>query len=64
MWTSFAGCQTLCVSSLTIVAAVLVLSGNWEILVEMRPVGMRGQLCGGGVRDDGGYGLVEDSLFD
>ena len=42
MWTSFAGCRTLCVSSLTVAAAVLVPSGNWKILVEMRLVGMRG----------------------
>jgi hypothetical protein len=42
MWTSFAGCRTLCASSLTVVAAVLVPSGNWKILMEMRPVGMRG----------------------
>jgi len=42
MWTSFAGCRTLCASSLTVAAAVLDPSGNWKILVEMRPVGMRG----------------------
>ena len=42
MWTSFAGCPTLCASSLTVAAAVLVPSGNWKILVEMRPVGIRG----------------------
>ena len=42
MWTSFAGFRTLCASSLTVVAAVLVPSGNWKILLEMHPVGMRG----------------------
>ncbi len=42
MWSSFAGCRTLCGRSLTVAAAVLVPSGNWKILVEMRPVGMRG----------------------
>ena len=42
MWTSFAGCRTLCASSLTVAAAVLVPSGNWKILLEMRPVGIRG----------------------
>ena len=42
MWTSFAGCRTLCMSSLTVAAAVLVPSGNWKILLDMRPVGMRG----------------------
>ena len=41
MWTSFAGCQTLCASSLMVAAAVLVSSGNWKILLEMRPVGIR-----------------------
>jgi hypothetical protein len=70
MWTSFAGCRTLCASSLTVAAAVLVPSGDWKILVEMRPVGMGGGSwgadagCGGAVRADGGYGPVEDSLFD
>ena len=42
MWTSFAGCRTLCASSLTVAAAVLVPLGDWKILVEMRPVGMGG----------------------
>ncbi len=42
MWMSFAGCRTLCASSLTVAAAVLVPSGNWKILLDMRPVGMRG----------------------
>ena len=42
MWTSFAGCQTSCTSSLTVAAAVLVLSGSWKILLDMRPVGMKG----------------------
>ena len=42
MWTSFAGCRTLCASSLTVAAAVLVPSGNWKILLDMHPVGMRG----------------------
>ena len=42
MWTSFAGCRTLCASLLTVAAAVLVPSGNWKIFVEMRPVGIRG----------------------
>ncbi len=41
MWTSFAGCRTLCKSSLTVAVAVLVPSGNWKILLDMRPVGMR-----------------------
>jgi len=41
MWTSFAGCRTLCASLLTVAAAVLVPSGNWKILLDMRPVGMR-----------------------
>ena len=31
-----------CTSSLTFAAAVRVLSGNWKILLDMRPVGMRG----------------------
>ncbi len=42
MWTSFAGCRTLCASLLTVVAAVCVLSGNWKILFDMCPVGIRG----------------------
>ena len=42
MWTSFAGCRTLCASSLTVAAAVLVPLGNWKILLEMCPVGIRG----------------------
>ena len=42
MWTSFAGFRTLCASLLTVAAAVLVPSGNWTILMDMRPVGMRG----------------------
>ena len=42
MCTSFAGCQTLCTSLVTVAAAVLVPSGNWKILLDMRPVGMRG----------------------
>ncbi len=42
MWTSFAGCWTSCASSLTVVAVVCVLSGNWKILLDMHPVGMRG----------------------
>ena len=42
MWTSFAGCQTLCASLLTVAVAVLVPSGSWKILLDMRPVGMRG----------------------
>jgi hypothetical protein len=42
MWTSFAGCGTSCASSLTVAAAVRVPSGNWKILLGMRPVGMRG----------------------
>jgi hypothetical protein len=42
MWTSFAGCRTLCASSLMVAAAVLVPSGNWKILLEMRTVGIRG----------------------
>ncbi len=42
MWTSFAGCRTSYASSLTVVAAVRVPSGNWKILLDMRPVGMRG----------------------
>ena len=42
MWTSFAGCRILCVSLLTVAAAVLIPSGNWKILLDMHPVGMRG----------------------
>ena len=42
MWTSFAGCRTLRASSLTVAAADLVPLGNWKILFEMRPVGIRG----------------------
>jgi hypothetical protein len=42
MWTSFAGCRTSCASSLTVVAALCVPLGNWKILLDMRPVGMRG----------------------
>ncbi len=42
MWTSFAGCRRSCANSLTVVAAVCVPSGNWKILLNMRPVGMRG----------------------
>ncbi len=42
MWTSFAGCQTSCASSLTVAVAVHVPSGNWKILLDMRPVGMNG----------------------
>jgi hypothetical protein len=42
MWTSFAGCRTLCASLFTVAAAVLVPSGNWKVLFDMRPVGMRG----------------------
>ncbi len=42
MWTSFAGCRTLCADSLTVAAAVLVPSGKWKILLEVRPVGIRG----------------------
>ena len=42
LWTSFAGCRTLCASSLTVAAAVRVPLGNWKILLDMRPVGMRG----------------------
>jgi hypothetical protein len=41
MWTSFAGCRTLCASLLTVAAAVHVPSGNWKILFDMHPVGMR-----------------------
>jgi hypothetical protein len=37
-----AGCRTLCASSLTVAAAVLVPSGNWKILLDMRLMGMRG----------------------
>ena len=32
----------MCASLLTVAAAVLVPSGNWKILLDMRPVGMRG----------------------
>ena len=42
MWMSFAGCQTSCASSLTVAAAFCVPSGNWKILLDMHPVGMRG----------------------
>ena len=42
MWTSFAGCQTSCANLLRVAAAVCVPSGNWKILLDMRPVGMRG----------------------
>ena len=42
MCTSFAGCRTSCASSLTVAADVLVPSGNWKILLEVRPVGIRG----------------------
>ena len=42
MWMSFAGCQMSCESLLTVAAAVLVLLDNWKILLDMRPVGMRG----------------------
>ncbi len=39
MCTSFAGCRTLCASSLTVAAAVLVPSGNWKIFVGDAPGG-------------------------
>jgi hypothetical protein len=42
MWTSFAGCRTSCASLLTVAVAFHVPSGNWKILLDMRPVGMRG----------------------
>ena len=67
MWTSFAGCPTLCASSLTVAAAVLVPSGNWKILVEMRPVGIRGAV-GVPTLDVAALSAtmegMEDSLFD
>jgi hypothetical protein len=42
MWTPFAGYRTLCASLLTVAATVRIPSGNWKILLDMRPVGMRG----------------------
>jgi hypothetical protein len=41
MWTTFAGCQTLCASTLTLVAAVGVPLSSWKILLDVRPVGMK-----------------------
>ncbi len=64
IWTSFAGCGTSCASLLTVVAAVRVPSGNWKILLDMRPVGIKwgsrgaGAGSGSAVHDDGGYGAV------
>jgi hypothetical protein len=42
MWVSFAGCRTSFASLLTVAIAVRVPSGNWKILLDLRPVGMRG----------------------
>jgi len=61
MWTSFAGCRTLCTSSLTVAAAVLV--GYAPGGDEGSSRGANAGRCSA-VRHDGGYGVFEHSLFD
>jgi hypothetical protein len=42
MWTSLAVWQTLCTSSLIVLAAILVPSGSWKIFLDVHTVGVKG----------------------